>query len=89
MAGLLSGKVLLEKQAKYLISEIAKHEQDIATNQGKVQENKELLEGVQNTCLYCAEYIYHYREEDRMAAHITSQHAEEREPELSDTFIQA
>jgi hypothetical protein len=87
--GLLSGKALLEKQAKYLVSEIAKHEQDIATNQGKVQENKELLERVQNTCLYCAEYIYHYREEDRMAAHITSQHAEEREPELSDTFIQA
>ena len=86
---LLSGKALLEKQAKYLISEIAKHETDIATNQGKVQENKELLERVQNTCLYCAEYIYHYREEDRMAAHISSQHAEEREPELSDTFIQA
>jgi len=79
----LSGKQLLEKQAKYLVSEIAKHEQDIATNQGKVQENKELLERVQNTCLYCAEYIYHYREEDRMAAHVASQHTEERESELT------
>ena len=80
---LLTGKALLERQAKYLISEIAKHEQDIATNQGKVQENKELLERVLNTCLYCAEYIYHYREEDRMAAHIKANHAEELEPELS------
>ena len=86
---LLSGKALLEKQAKYLVSEIAKHEQDIATNQGKVQENKELLERVQNTCLHCAEYIYHYREEDRMTAHVETSHAEEREPELSDIVIQA
>ena len=81
MAGLLSGKAILEKQAKYLIQEIDKHERDIITNQGKVQENKELLERVQNTCLYCAEYIYNYRDDDRMAAHITSQHAEERELE--------
>jgi len=73
----LSGKVLLERQATYLIAEIAKHETDIATNQGKVQENKELLERVQNTCLYCAEYIYNYREENRMEAHIASRHAQE------------
>jgi len=89
MVGLLSGKVLLEKQAKYLISEIAKHEQDIATNQGKVQENKELLERVQNTCLYCAEYIYHYREENRMTAHIQTNHAEELEPELEPELAQS
>ena len=54
----LSGEELLATQATYLTKEIAKHENDIATAQGKVQENKELLERVQNTCFCCGDYIY-------------------------------
>ena len=80
MAGLLSAQQALGKLEKYLIAEIANHERDIATNQGKVQENKELLTRVQNTCLYCGEYVYYYSDEDRMGKHVKDKH---QEPELS------
>tara|TARA_Y100001951_G_scaffold19126_1_gene14325 strand:- start:83 stop:388 length:306 start_codon:yes stop_codon:yes gene_type:complete len=78
----LTGEEVLATQVTYLIKEIAKHENDIATAQGKVQENKELLERVQNTCLYCGEYIYVFREEDRMGVHISNRHPEEVVPVL-------
>jgi len=77
----LTGKQILSKQEEYLIREITQHERDIITNQGKVQENKELLERVQNTCLYCADYIWPYTDQNRMDDHINSRHAEEREEE--------
>jgi len=85
MADKLSGKVLLQKQAAYLTREIEQHERDIITNQGKVQENKEMLQRVENTCLYCGEFIYPtFRDnENRMDDHIMEKHAEEKEPELT------
>jgi hypothetical protein len=73
----LTVEALLDTQATYLTKEIAKHENDIATAQGKVQENKELLERVVNTCLFCGEYIYNYKDEDRMGIHVTNRHPEE------------
>lgn len=81
MAELLSGAQMLEKQADYLKREIAQHERDIITNQGKVQEDKELLTRVENTCLHCGDYIYTYSNEDRMAKHILDRHQEETESE--------
>ena len=86
MAKLTSAELLV-KQAEYLTREIAQHERDIITNQGKVQENKELLERVQNTCLYCADYIWAYSDEDRMESHIKSRHAEERKEERESELI--
>ena len=85
MAELLSGAQMLEKQAEYLKREIAQHERDIITNQGKVQEDKELLTRVENTCLFCGDYIYTYSNEDRMAKHILERHQEEREAESTKT----
>jgi len=75
----LTGAELLAIQAEYLKREIVQHERDIISNQGKVQENKELLERIQTTCLYCGDRAY-----VAMEKHIQDRHAEElREaPEL-------
>jgi len=86
---LLTGKQILTKQEDYLTREIAQHERDIITNQGKVQEDKELLERVKNTCLYCAEYIYPYTNEDKMEAHIKSRHPEEIVLENMESSLEA
>ena len=74
MAQELTASEILAVQEKYLVREIDQHKRDIITNQAKVTENEELLVRVQNTCLYCGEYVYNYSNENRMAAHIESKH---------------
>ena len=76
----LTGAEVLDTQVIYLTKEIAKHENDIATAQGKVQENKELLERVQNMCLCCGDYIYpdnRHELPSRMEKHLGERHPEE------------
>jgi hypothetical protein len=77
----LSPEALLETQRKYLTDEIAKHERDIQTNQGKVQENNELLERINNTCLYCGERVMNWGRDEgeptRMESHIDDRHHED------------
>ena len=73
----LTGAEILATQVTYLTQEIEKHENDITTAQGKVQENKEMLQRVQNACLYCGEYVYKYGDEDRMGIHISNRHPED------------
>ena len=73
----LSGEELLATQATYLTQEMEKHETDIANAQGKVQENQEMLQRVERTCLYCGEYVYKYGDEDRMSIHISNRHPED------------
>jgi hypothetical protein len=77
----LSPEALLETQRKYLTDEIAKHERDIQTNQGKVQENHELLERINNTCLYCGERVMNWGRDEgeptRMESHIEDRHNED------------
>ena len=67
----------------YLTRESETHKRDIITNQGKVQEIDELLVRVQNTCLFCGEYVYNYSDTDRMGEHINVKHPQEPEPELA------
>ena len=71
----------------YLNREIDQHKRDIITNQAKVTENEELLVRVQNTCLYCGEYVYNYTDQDRMGEHITIKHPQE--PELESELAQS
>jgi len=87
----MSLEALLETQRKYLTDEIAKHERDIVTNQGKVQENNELLERIDNTCLYSGER--EKGEQTRMESHIEDRHNEDwlelqgKEAEIQLDFI--
>ena len=76
----LTGEEILVTQATYLTKEITKHEADIAQAQGKVNECRELLERVENTCLFCGDYIYpNYRKElpTRMANHMEDRHVDD------------
>ena len=82
MAQELTASEILAVQEKYLVREIDQHKRDIITNQAKVTENEELLVRVQNTCLYCGEYVYNYTDEDRMGEHVKAKH-QEPEPELA------
>lgn len=80
MPEVLSGFQLLEKQKEYLREEKNRHERDIATNQGKVQEIIELLDNLEKTCLYCATVIYVSYKEDvsnEMVKHVKDKHLEE------------
>ena len=54
MAKLTSAE-LLDTQKAYLTREIKTHERDITLAEGKVQENRELLERIENTCLFCGD----------------------------------
>lgn len=80
----LSGEELLGIQAIWLTREMKTHERDEMLAQGKVQENKELLERVQNTCLYCGEVFQNWNNATptRMEKHIAERHSEEVEPAL-------
>ena len=78
----LTGEEILVTQATYLIKEITKHEADIAQAQGKVNECRELLERVENTCLCCGDYVYpDYRKQlpTRMANHMEDRHYDDWE----------
>ena len=77
----LTGAELLDTQAIYLRREIKQHEGDIKTAEGKVQENRELLERIENTCLFCGEMQRNWGNETptRMEKHIEDRHPEEME----------
>ena len=78
----LTGAEILVTQATYLTKEITKHEGDIAQAQGKVNECRELLERVENTCLCCGDYIFpDYRKQlpTRMANHMEDKHYDDWE----------
>jgi len=77
----LTATELKESWITYLKREIDTHKRDIISNQGKVQEDEELLIRVQNTCVCCGEYIYPSSDTNRMAQHITAKHTEERKAE--------
>ena len=79
----LTGSEIQATWESYLNREIDQHKRDIISNQGKVTEIEELLRRVQNTCLYCGEYVYNYSDEDRMGEHIKVKHPQEPEPELA------
>ena len=78
----LTGSEIQATWESYLTREIDQHKRDIISNQGKVTEIEELLRRVQNTCLYCGEYVYNYTDEDRMGEHVKAKH-QEPEPELT------
>jgi len=80
MAKLTSAE-LLETQKAYLTREIKTHERDITLAEGKVQENRELLERIENTCLFCGEMQRNWGNETptRMEKHIEDRHPEEME----------
>ena len=79
MAKLTSAE-LLETQKAYLTREIKTHERDITLAEGKVQENRELLERIENTCLFCGDMYRNWTENEsptRMEKHISDRHHEE------------
>ena len=76
MAQEMTASELIVVQEKYLVRESDTHKGDIKRAEGKVQEIDELLQRVQNTCIYCGEYVYNYSNENRMGAHVESKHSE-------------
>jgi hypothetical protein len=80
MAKLTSAE-LLETQKAYLTREIKTHERDITLAEGKVQENRELLERIENTCLFCGDMQRNWGNETptRMEKHLSDRHPEEME----------
>jgi hypothetical protein len=78
MAKLTSAE-LLETQKTYLTREIKTHERDITLAEGKVQENRELLERIENTCLFCGDMYRNWSDQQptRMEQHISNQHPKE------------
>lgn len=83
MAKELTGTEMQKVWTTYLSRESETHKRDIQRAEGKVTEIDELLSRVQNTCIYCGEYIYNYSDQDRMGEHITIKHPQEPEPELT------
>jgi hypothetical protein len=80
----LTAAELLDTQAIYLRREIKQHEGDIKQAEGKVAENRELLERIENTCLFCGEMQRNWSNETptRMEKHVSERHSEELVPAL-------
>jgi hypothetical protein len=75
----LTPEGLLETQKAYLTREIKTHERDITLAEGKVQENRELLERIENTCLFCGEMFRNWSDQTptRMEQHVSDRHPED------------
>ena len=88
MAKLTSAE-LLETQKAYLTREIKTHERDITLAEGKVQENRELLERIENTCLFCGDMYRNWSDQKptRMETHISDRHHEEIVPVVSVDYM--
>ena len=88
MAKLTSAE-LLETQKAYLTREIKTHERDITLAEGKVQENRELLERIENTCLFCGDMYRNWSDQKptRMEQHISDRHHDEIVPVVSIDYM--
>ena len=92
---MLSAQELRDQYLAYLEREETQHKRDIILAEGKGQEITELIRRIEDTCLYCGEFIYAYgtKEEKvaRMAEHLKERHMEdveaERERQENNAFL--
>ena len=71
-------------QREHLVREMETHKGGIKYAEGQVQELKELIEQIDNACLYCGRAIRNWRDEtpSQMERHIADRHPEEVIPAL-------
>ena len=66
-------------QREHLVREMETHKGGIKYAEGQVQEIKELIEQIDNACLYCGRAIRNWRDEtpSQMDSHIMDRHPED------------
>jgi hypothetical protein len=78
-------------ELKWLNKEIQKHNEDILTNRGKVQELQELKVHVESLCDYCGERMFGIYDTNTEAENfsVILKHMDNRHPEDLEAFLEA